>query len=105
MTESELSTIEVGNFATYDRASFELVASLIAEVRRLRGLVKRLEWGSCDGCGNRDICTECGAHKKGFDTSEKRGTGREWDEAASDWRDVCRHHPNCPVFTPEGEVR
>lgn len=50
---------------------------LIAEIRRLRALVKRAEWS--DGYE----CHHCGARKS---------------------RDE-KHAPHCPAFTPDGEVR
>jgi len=64
---------------------------LIDEVRRLRAVVKRLEWGSCDGCGIRDMCTECGARRSTLDETT--------------WQPLAKHHPNCPVFAENGEVR
>lgn len=64
---------------------------LVAEVRRLRGLIKRLEWGSCDGCGIRRVCTECKAHND--------------DRDPDTWELVGKHKPDCPAFTPDGTVK
>lgn len=67
---------------------------LVAEIQRLRGLVKRLEWGSCDGCGNRYYCTECEANRAG-----------RWDDATGEYIDREQHAPSCPVFNVDGSVR
>jgi hypothetical protein len=87
MSEDELKGIE----RDYGARGAGRVLKLVAEVRRLRAVVKRLEWGSCDGCGNREVCTECKARKS------------TPDEVT--WRPLEKHAPNCPVFTEDGEVR
>lgn len=66
-------------------------ARLEDEVRRLRGLVKLLEWGSCDGCGNRRVCTECMAYND--------------DRDMRTWELIGKHKPDCPAFTPDGRVK
>jgi hypothetical protein len=70
------------------------VPALCAEVRRLRELVKLLEWGSCDGCGQRNRCTECKADRMG-----------EWDDAKGEMVGAGRHKSDCPAFTESGDVR
>ena len=69
------------------------LATLRSENARLRGVVKSLEWGSCDGCGNRTYCTECSG-----------GKFNNWDKATSQYLPG-RHAEDCPVFTEKGEVR
>ena len=77
MTEAELEAIERDT----DRPG--PVVELIAEVRRLRGLVKEVEksagWHYCD-------CYGC-----------------PWCEAEAGFPSFA-HEADCPAFTPEGEV-
>ena len=54
------------------------VAALVAEVERLRGLVKSQEWGQYDDVGG-SSCLWCGSSR--------------------------RPHVDCPAFTSDGEVR
>lgn len=97
MTEAELGEIAARHERGYDILEESLdaadrdVGALVAEVRRLRALVKSLEWGSCDGCGISDVCTECKAHKSDIDPDT--------------WKPIGHHKPDCPAFTPEGEVK
>jgi hypothetical protein len=96
MTEDELRHHErMAEFAVAQGLSTGCDAkaykAVVAEARRLRGLIKRLEWGSCDGCGIRDVCTECKARKS---------TPNE-----TTWEPLERHHRDCPVFTEGGDVR
>jgi hypothetical protein len=87
--------------ALIDSTSSNDTLLLIAEVRRLtadnerlRGLVKLLEWGSCDGCGNRNRCTECKADRMG-----------EWDDKAGEMINAGRHRVGCPAFHEDGTVK
>ncbi len=42
------------------------VEGLSADNERLRAALRLVEWGSCDGCGNKHRCVECGAHREVF---------------------------------------
>jgi hypothetical protein len=64
------------------------VPALVAEVRRLRGLIKSAEWFHYDDV---KMCPWCGASE----VRELYGI----DRAAR------LHESDCPVFTPDGDVR
>lgn len=80
MTEDELKAIE--NSRKFD----DVVHELLAEVRRLRGLVAaaqfRGQWERCSTCHN---CPWCG-----------------YDSTCNTKR---KHAPECPAFTESGDVR
>lgn len=85
MSEDELKAIEARHKEAFDLGDMRLthdtdVPELIAEVRRLRGLIKRAEWeGMCCGC---NLCPWCG---------QRKGESP--------------HTERCPAFTENGEVR
>jgi hypothetical protein len=63
-----------------------LFTDLMARINKLEGLVRLLEWGSCDGCGNHNYCPLCYQEKEHF----------AWDEDDPGIR-AGIHKPNCPV--------
>lgn len=69
------------NFLTAARTA---VPELLAEVERLRGLVKRVEWEGDDGLNA--SCPWCRAQR-------------------FEWREQNPHDADCDAFTPEGEVK
>jgi hypothetical protein len=95
MTEAELKAIEAraadaqlmpgawSGYANTDRKA------LLAEVRRLRGLVKAAEMVAC----------RCGMIPE--------APGCPWCAADSQWGEsrFIAHDPDCPAFTPDGSVR
>lgn len=89
MRESELAAIEAR--ANAANISFAIAArtdvpALVAEVRRLRGLIRRVEYrGSSGSAYWYRACSWCSA-------------------TSSDGRDP-PHDDDCPAFTPEGEVK
>lgn len=85
MTDEELMAIEA-RVAERERdatcCGYTDETRLVAEVRRLRGLVKRAEFGCVDDYGR--FCPWC---DDGGDHEPER------------------HAANCPAFTPSGDVR
>jgi len=75
MTEDELKSIESGDWPNF----VEHRDALVAEVRRLRGLIEKAR-GAVDGW-----CPWCNQYVNGIGDPDT--------------------HPNCPAFTPSGEVR
>lgn len=41
-------------------AMFRRAKEAEAEVERLRAALEAVQWGSCDGCGQKSYCPECG---------------------------------------------
>ena len=72
------------------RSIFDATPKLVAEVRRLRKLVKDAEWfPGVGGLESEHGCPWC--ESDGFYSSSKTGHGK--------------HFPECPAFTVDGEVR
>ena len=91
MTEAELKAIEARATLNDDLPSCDLqnlssdVHELVAEVRKLRAALDLIQWGSCDGCGNKYCCPECGGNKPHPECP------RDEDDPPEG------HKPDCPV--------
>lgn len=86
MSEDELKRIEDEGCGCPIKGPDCCVEALIAEVRRLRGLVERAETkGQFEHCSTCHNCPWCG-YDATLDTKR-------------------RHAPECPAFTENGEVR
>lgn len=83
MTEDELRGIEAWALG---REGGQPVINLVAEVRRLKGLVMDAEWNGAAQWGY-VACPWCESDRMPF---------------ANDRR---VHRPDCPAFTPDGAVR
>lgn len=85
MTDDELKAIEAEALGDCSNCM-----GLVAEVRRLRGLIKAAEWfAGVGGYDSESGCPWC--ESDGFYPSSKLGHGR--------------HAADCPAFTPDGRVR
>lgn len=91
MTETELEEIEARlapDIENGGRAATDTVETLIAEVRRLRGLIKDAEWADT-AAGEVESCPWCGGAAKG---------GKAWGLYEG-------HKPGCPAFSALGVMR
>lgn len=81
MTDEELADVEASGG---EWANGTTVLLLVAEVRRLRALVKRAESSGSGEWAKKTNCPWC-------------------NYAVGDWKR--RHSPECPAFTESGAVR
>jgi hypothetical protein len=91
MSEAELKEIEadLGHWSTMPGES--TIRALAAEVRRLRGLVKSAKWAGYAEVlgGDEGVCPWCCVLMVDGAPGLPPGT----------------HAPDCPAFTPDGEVK
>lgn len=83
MTDEELRAIEAAD-AKYGSPDVPGIPALVAEVRRLRGLVRDAETEGCEPTASKGYCPWCGY-------------------MCGDWKR--RHAPECEAFTEGGDVR
>jgi len=92
MTEDELKAIEAQCRLSNRYVAVGDVLSLVAEVRRLRGLISDVhDQGS--NTHNEPACPWCGGEQRSWPT---------WDCVG---RRPIEHKHDCPAFTPDGSVR
>lgn len=77
--------------ADFIAAARTALPQLLSEVRKLMTALALVEWGSCDGCGNKHHCVECrgGRPPDGYEL---------WPEE----KDYYGHKPGCPVAAALG---
>lgn len=80
--------------SAYEEFSVDEIDFLLAEIQRLRGLIKKAEWESYAECmdGDEGVCPWCHVLRAQGVVSETH------DRTDS-------HYPNCPAFTESGEVK
>lgn len=91
LSEEELKRIENEGCGCAMYLPECVARDLVAEVRRLRGLLKRAEWAGYHEClgGDEGVCPWCDVEKVMGPIGQPPG----------------QHEPSCPAFTTKGDAR